>query len=58
MAWGHSIVCDPWGTVVRQCDETPQVVVTTLDMARVDAIRQQLPILSARRTDVYELRKR
>ena len=46
------------GTVVRQCDETPQVVVTTLDMARVDAIRQQLPILSARRTDVYELRKR
>ena len=58
VAWGHSIVCDPWGTVVRQCDETPQVVVTTLDMARVDAIRQQLPILSARRTDVYELRKR
>ena len=58
VAWGHSIVCDPWGTVVRQCDETPQVVVTTLDMARVDAIRQQLPILSARRTDVYELWKR
>ena len=58
VAWRDSIVCDPWGTVVRQCHETPQVVVTTLDMARVDAIRQQLPILSARRTDVYELRKR
>ena len=58
VAWGHSIVCDPWGTVVRQCDETPQTVVTTLDMDRVEAIRQQLPILSARRTDVYELRRK
>ena len=58
VAWGHSIVCDPWGTVVRQCDETPQTVVTTLDMERVEAVRQQLPILSARRTDVYELRRK
>ena len=57
VAWGHSIVCDPWGTVVRQCDETAQVAVTTLDMDRVEAIRQQLPILSAQRTDVYELRR-
>ena len=58
VAWGHSIVCDPWGTVVRQCDETPQTVVTTLDMERVEAVRQQLPILSARRTDVYGLRRK
>ena len=58
VAWGHSIVCDPWGTVVRQCDETPQTVVTTLDLERVEAVRQQLPILSARRTDVYELRRK
>ena len=58
VAWGHSIVCDPWGTVIHQCDETPQVAVTTLDMERVEAIRQQLPILSARRTDVYELRRK
>ena len=57
VSWGHSIVCDPWGTVLRQCDEKEQVAVTTLDMERVDAIRRQLPLLSARRTDVYELRK-
>ena len=58
MAWGHSIVCDPWGTVVRQCDEREQIAVTTLDMARVVSVRRQLPILSARRTDVYEMRKK
>ena len=35
-----------------------QVVVTELNMSRVSAIREQLPILSARRTDVYGVRKK
>ena len=58
VAWGHSMVCDPWGTVLRQCGAGEEVAVTELDMERVDAVRRQLPILSARRTDVYELRRR
>ena len=58
VAWGHSMVCDPWGTVLRQCGAGEEVAVTELDMDRVDAVRRQLPILSARRTDVYELRRR
>ena len=29
-----------------------------LDMAQVSAVRRQLPILSARRTDIYEIRKK
>ena len=58
VAWGHSIVCDPWGTVLHQCGAGEQVVVTELNMSRVSAIREQLPILSARRTDVYGVRKK
>ncbi len=54
-AWGHSIVCDPWGTVLKQCNEQPQISVTELDMEKVDDIRRQLPILSARRSDLYRL---
>lgn len=57
VAWGHSVVCDPWGTVLRQCGAGEEVAVTELDMTRIDAVRRQLPILSARRTDVYELRR-
>jgi predicted amidohydrolase len=56
-AWGHSIVCEPWGSVVKQCNEQPQISVTELDMERVEAIRSQLPILSARRADLYEVRE-
>ena len=58
VAWGHSIVCDPWGTVLRQCGAGEEAAVTELDLARVSAIRGQLPILSARRTDIYEIRKK
>ncbi|MBQ0038432.1 MAG: carbon-nitrogen hydrolase family protein [Clostridiales bacterium] len=55
VAWGHSMVCDPWGTVLHECDEKEAVAITELDFQRVDAIRGQLPILSARRTDLYKI---
>lgn len=58
VAWGHSIICEPWGTVVSHCDETEQMVLTELDLDRVDAIRRQLPILAARREDVYCLNEK
>lgn len=57
VAWGNSMVCDPWGTVMHCCGAGEEVAVTELDMTRIDAVRRQLPILSARRTDVYELRR-
>lgn len=57
VAWGHSIVCDPWGNVVSELDEGEHVAVTELDLTRIDSIRRQLPILSARRTDLYEIKE-
>lgn len=53
VAWGHSIVCDPWGTVLHQCGAGEEIAVTALDLSRVDSVRRQLPILSARREDIY-----
>ena len=35
-----------------------ETAVVDLDLSRVDAVRQQLPILSARRTDIYDIRRR
>ena len=58
VAWGHSLVCDPWGTVLHQCGSGPEVAVTDLDLSCVDAVRQQLPILSSRRTDIYQIGRR
>lgn len=58
VAWGHSLVCDPWGTVLHECGSGEETAVIDLDLSRVDAVRQQLPILSARRTDIYDIRRR
>ena len=58
VAWGHSIICDPWGSVVLELDEGEHVAVTDLDLSRIDAIRRQLPILSARRKDLYTIEER
>ena len=55
-AYGNSIVCDPWGSVVNRCGTEETVAITELDFDCVDEVRRQLPILSARRTDLYTCR--
>jgi predicted amidohydrolase len=54
-SWAHSIVTDPWGRVVNMMDESGGVYVGELDLSMVSEIRDQLPLLKHRRTDVYRL---
>ena len=54
-AWGHSLVVSPWGTVLSEMDEREGVQITEIDPAEVQRARLELPLLSARREDVYEL---
>ena len=56
IAYGHSIVTDPWGDIVMQMDEKPGVSIAEIDLDYIDTIRAKLPLMSARRTDVYELK--
>ena len=58
VSYGHSIAVDPWGTVLCRADEKETILYADLDLSRVKAVRQQLPILSARRTDLYEIREK
>lgn len=55
-SWGHSIIVDPWGTVIAQMDETEGMQITDIDLNKVSSIREQLPLLQHRRTDLYELK--
>jgi nitrilase len=47
--WGHTMVVDPWGTVLAVQDEGEAVVLATLDAAVLARVRQQLPALEHRR---------
>lgn len=58
VAYGNSLAVDPWGTVLCRAGGEADTLYADLDFARLDAVRRQLPILSARRTDLYEVRER
>ena len=58
VAYGNSIAVDPWGTVLCRAGAEEAILYADLDFARLEAVRAQLPILSARRTDLYEVRER
>jgi len=47
--FGHSMVIDPWGTVIAQAVDGTGVVVADLDLERVERIRRELPSLANRR---------
>ncbi|MDO5111265.1 MAG: carbon-nitrogen hydrolase family protein [Clostridia bacterium] len=57
VAYGNSIVCSPWGTVVARAGAKETILYADLDLGDNESIRAQLPLLSARRTDVYELKE-
>lgn len=57
-SWGHSIVADPWGKVISQMDEKEGCQIVELDLAEADRVRQQLPLLKHRRTDLYTLEEK
>jgi predicted amidohydrolase len=58
VAYGNSLAVDPWGTVLCRADGAETTLFSDLDLSRIDAVRRQLPILSARRTDLYEVSER
>lgn len=56
VAWGHSLLVSPWGDIIKEAGEKEEFQITEIDLSEADRIRSQLPLLSARRTDVYTLR--
>jgi predicted amidohydrolase len=46
--WGHSMIVDPWGEVVAVRPEGEGVVVAEIDVAKIAAVRKQLPALAHR----------
>jgi len=54
-SYGHSMIIDPWGTVLAQSPDGDGVIAADLDMAALADIRERLPALRHRRPDAYEM---
>lgn len=53
VAWGHTLLVSPWGDVIEEMDEREGVMVHDIDLSYADKVRAELPLLSARREEVY-----
>lgn len=55
MAYGNSMVVDPWGTVIARAKDRAGVVYAEIDLDYLDDIRAKIPSLLNRRSDVYDV---
>jgi len=54
--YGHSVVVDPWGTVLADAPDKETVVVADLDFEYLAKLRKQLPSLANRQPHAYRER--
>ncbi|KAL7983458.1 hypothetical protein Chor_000334 [Crotalus horridus] len=53
VAWGHSTVVNPWGEVIAKAGTEETIVHAEIDLKKAEEIREQIPILSQKRSDLY-----
>ncbi len=58
VSYGNSIIASPWGDILYKMDEKEGYKIIELDLNYVDKIRKELPLMSARRLDLYELNEK
>jgi predicted amidohydrolase len=52
-AYGHSMIVDPWGTILGEVEDRPGFVLADLDLAAQQDARSTLPSLTHRRPTAY-----
>jgi omega-amidase len=58
VAYGHSMVVDPWGDVLARAGIDEEIIYADLKSSRIEEVRSHLPLLKNRRLDLYDLIKK
>lgn len=53
--YGHSMICDPFGCVLAEGDQSECTILTDIDLERIDQVRSQLPTFLHLRRDLYSV---
>ncbi|HEY7346931.1 MAG TPA: carbon-nitrogen hydrolase family protein [Ktedonobacterales bacterium] len=53
MAYGRSMIVDPWGTVLAQAPDLPGVISAEISLERLADVRRQIPSLANRQPQAY-----
>ena len=52
--WGRSFICNPFGKVIGQADNEPEIVIAQCSLPEIESVRQNWPFLRDRRVDAYQ----
>lgn len=50
---GHSMIVDPWGKIVAEAGEEPQLLTVDIELDTVDEVRSRIPVFDDLRLDIY-----
>ena len=54
VAWGHSMIVDPWGKIINQAKTDEKIIYGNLDSESIKSVREQIPVLFNKRDDIYQ----
>lgn len=57
VAYGHSMVCDPWGIVLKEGESKESIIYADIDLKKEKTVRNELPLLKNRRNDIYQIKE-
>lgn len=57
-SFGHSIAVNPWGEVIEELDFSEDLKIAEIDLDEIKRIREEIPVLKNRRTDLYEIKEK
>ena len=52
--WGRSFICNPFGKVIGQAENEPEIVIAQCSLPEIESVRQHWPFLRDRRVDAYQ----
>jgi predicted amidohydrolase len=50
---GHSMIVDPWGKIVIEAGESPQLLTADIELEAVDEVRDTMTVFDDMRLDIY-----
>ncbi|WP_425447699.1 carbon-nitrogen hydrolase family protein [Dethiothermospora halolimnae] len=55
-SYGNSIIVDSWGSILERLGDNEGVIITEIDLDKIDKTREQIPTFKHRRTEIYDLK--
>ena len=56
-SYGHSIAVNPWGEVIEELGFDEDLKTVKIDLDEIKRIKEEIPVLKNRRTDLYEIKE-